>query len=156
MKNKASSDAIQEAKEYAFLLLKYRLRSEKEIRERLQRKGFGPQTIEDAVGFLKQKKFLDDDAFAKLWISSRIKKPFGMRRIRQELRIKGIDTQTIDKRFADLKGVYSEERVIDEIVRKKLDSQEKDGLQAAKRRLYAYLLRKGFSPDKVIDALSNE
>lgn len=149
-----NSNTLQKAKEYAFLLLKFRLRSEQEIYQRLKKKRFDEEIIKDAILFLKERGFLDDRLFAKAWIESRLKKPFGLRRIRQELRLKGIDKQTIDTQISQIENVYPEGDLVKEIARERLKKLKGIEPHSAKRRVYAYLLRRGFSPEKIIDALS--
>ncbi len=145
---------LQKAKNYAFLLLKFRLRSEREIRQRLEKKKFNPEIIEEALVFLKEKKFIDDNYFAKAWIESRIKKPLGIRRLKTELRIKGIDKAIIDTKINETKKSYFEEDVVREIAADRLNKLKDIDPQKAKRRVYAYLLRRGFSPEVVIDVIS--
>ena len=145
---------LQKAKNYAFLLLKFRLRSEREIRQRLEKKKFNPEIIEEALVFLKEKKFIDDNYFVKAWIESRIKKPLGIRRLKTELRIKGIDKAIIDTKINETKKSYFEEDVVREIAADRLNKLKDIDPQKAKRRVYAYLLRRGFSPEVVIDVIS--
>ena len=64
VKNLAKSGNSQAAKEYAFLLLKFRLRSEKELAQRLRQKKFSETIIQDTLTFLKDKQFIDDQIFA--------------------------------------------------------------------------------------------
>lgn len=153
MKNNLSL-GLEKAKNYCFLLLKFRLRSEHELLERLKNKKFDQETSEKAVSFLKEKGFIDDKAFAKIWIQSRLKKPLGLRRLTQELRVKGINKEIIENQIENIKHNYSEEEVIGEIVKKKLSKTKNIDPQKAKERIYGYLLRRGFSPDVVIDVLS--
>ena len=89
------SHSAEKARAYAFLLLKFRLRSENELRERLKQKGFSPELAEDTISFLKDREFLDDRVFAKGWVASRLKRPLGLRRIQQELAQKAKITQSI-------------------------------------------------------------
>lgn len=148
-------DLLQKAKNYAFLLLKFRVRSEKEIRQRLEKKKFNPQIIEETLAFLKEKQFIDDNYFARTWIESRIKKPLGIRRLKTELRIKGIDKEIIDSQINEIKNNYPEGEIVAQIAREKLKKIKGIDPQKAKRRIYAYLLRRGFSPEVVIDVLKN-
>ncbi|MDP2755007.1 MAG: regulatory protein RecX, partial [Nitrospirota bacterium] len=106
-KNKPES--LEKARGYAFLLLKFRLRSEKEITQRLKGKKFDEQVIKETIEFLKERKFIDDQAFAKAWIESRIRKPLGLRRLRQELSLKGIDMKIIDAELEEVKKDYIEQ-----------------------------------------------
>jgi regulatory protein len=146
-------DLSQKAKEYAFLLLKFRLRSEKEIFERLKRKKFPEEIIKETVAFLRQKRFLDDSLFAKAWIDSRLKRPLGLRRIRQELKLKGVERQIIESQIQARTQNYSEEEIVLEIAGEKLNKLKGVDPVKAKRRLYGYLLRRGFSPEVIIDVM---
>lgn len=151
---KNNKDLLQKARNYAFLLLKFRLRSENELRLRLKKKKFAEAVIEETISFLRQRSFLDDGLFAKSWIQSRIKRPFGLRRIREELRIKGLDKEVINKALQEVEKDYSEEEVVQEIAQERLGRLSGIEPHKAKRRLYAYLLRRGFSPEVVMDTIN--
>jgi regulatory protein len=145
---------LQKAKDYAFLLLKFRLRSENELRQRLKKKKFDADIIELTLFFLKDKGFIDDNYFAKTWIESRIKKPLGIRRLKAELSIKGINKAIIDTQIDEIKKSYSEEDIVGGIAKDRLNKLKGIDPQKAKKRVYAYLLRRGFSPEVVIDVLN--
>jgi len=147
-------DSLRKARDYAFLLLKFRIRSEKEIYGRLKKKKFNDTTIKETLSFLKDKGFINDDYFAKAWIESRIKRPLGLRRIKEELKIKGIDREIIDRHLEDISKAYSEEATVTKIIKQRFDRLKGAEPQKAKRRLYAFLLRRGFSPEIVIDAIN--
>ncbi len=151
---KNNKDLLQKARDYAFLLLKFRLRSEYELRQRLKKKRFAEEIIDETLVFLKEKSFLDDNLFARSWIQSRLRRPFGLRRIKEELRIKGLDREIINNQLHEIEKDYSEEEVVRVIARKRLDKLKGIESSNAKRRLYAYLLRRGFSPEVVIDTIN--
>lgn len=148
-------DFFKAALEYAFLLLKFRPRSEYEMRARLKKKNFSSQAIEQALSFLKDRKFIDDTAFARAWTQDRLKRPFGLRRISLELRKKGISPKIIEESFKAAREGYAEDEVVREIVRER--SARLKGLEPErlKRRLYGYLARRGFSPEAILEALNN-
>ncbi len=154
--NSKNIDLLQKAKNYAFLLLKFRLRSENELRQRLEKKKFNTQIIERVLSFLKDKGFIDDKYFAKIWTESRVKRPLGIRRLKQELIIKGIDKAIIDSQINEIKKDYPEEEIVASIAKDRLNKLKGYDPQKARRRVYAYLLRRGFSPEVVIDALTHE
>ncbi len=145
--------SFEKAKNYAFLLLKFRLRSEKELFYRLTRKKFEPAVIKKIIAFLKEKGFLDDNEFARSWIASRAKRPFGPRRLRQELRLKGVAKDIIETELAKISAVYPEEEVVGRAARIRFEKLRGLEPAKAKRRIYEYLLRRGFSPDVIRDAL---
>jgi regulatory protein len=148
-------ELLRKAKEYAFFLLKFRLRSERELYGRLKKKSFEDEIARETVSFLKDKGFIDDSLFTKSWIEFRLKRPLGLRRIKQELNSKGIAGEIIDREINRIKASgYCEADIITELAKERLnkikDAQPKD----AKRRLYSYLLRRGFSPEIVMDAIN--
>jgi regulatory protein len=146
-------ELLEKAIQYSFLLLKFRQRSEKEIRERLKRKKFALQVIEKTIEFLKEKNFLDDESFAELWLESRINS-LGPRRLKQQLRLKGIDDNIIEAQLKKIIQDHPESQRIEEIIKDKLNKFKGIDSHKAKRRIYAYLIRHGFSPDAVIDGVS--
>ncbi|MCX5705143.1 MAG: regulatory protein RecX [Candidatus Omnitrophica bacterium] len=150
---KKEVDSSKKALEYAFLLLKYRMRSENEIRLRMKQKKFPQDLIDKTLTFLKDKRFIDDNVFSKAWIDSRIKRPFGLRRIEQELKLKGVDKEVIRAQVTRVKKDYSEEDVVKDIVRSRLKRLKANDAQEIKRKMYAYLIRRGFSPEVVYDAV---
>jgi len=141
------------ARDYAFFLLKFRLRSENELLGRLIRKKFPEETAKEVVAFLKEKRFIDDNLFAKAWLNSRLKKPLGLRRIRQELRQKGIDKAVIETEIGRVEG-YSEAEAVLELAKERLGKLKTIEPIRAKRRVYEFLLRRGFSPEIVVDTLN--
>jgi len=146
-RNSARLSEPEEARAYAFLLLKFRLRSGNELALRLRQKKFSEKVIQDTVSFLKDRQFIDDRLFAKGWVSSRLKRPFGLRRIRQELALKGLDKEIIEEALAQVKEHYSESAVAGQLAEKRFSKLKNIEPQKAKARVYAYLVRRGFSPE---------
>jgi len=149
--NSPQGHGLEEARAYAFLLLKFRLRSEKELALRLRQKKFSEKVIQDTLSFLKDKQFIDDRLFAKGWVSSRLKRPFGLRRIRQELVLKGLGKEVIAEALERIKGDYSESEVIRQLAEQRFSKLKNIEPQKAKARVYAYLIRRGFSPEITSD-----
>ena len=87
---------------------------------------------------------MDDQQFASLWISSRLKKPFGLNRIRFELKQKGIDPEIISQETKRAQENYDESETILGLAQKRVAKYRNCNPKTAKRRLYDYLLRRGF------------
>ncbi|MFC1674722.1 regulatory protein RecX [Candidatus Omnitrophota bacterium] len=151
---RSSLERQARAKAYSFLLLKFRQRSVKELSARLKKK-FDAQTAREVVRFLKKKDFIDDSRFARDWIASRLKKPLGLKRIRRELKIKGISEKIIDLQLEPLQDSYSEEDVIFGLACKRFKLLKGVETVKAKRRLFGYLARRGFSYSGIINAIKN-
>ncbi len=146
-------DYYLKAKEYAFLLLKFRLRSEKEITERLKQRNLPEQAIKETIVFLKEKKFIDDLVFAKTWVSSRLRRPFGLRKIKQELTQKGLAKEIIQDALAQAKEHYNESQVVSQLAQQRFSKLKSIEPLKAKARVYGYLMRRGFSPDVIMEVI---
>ena len=139
---------------YAFRLLKYRPRSEYELCRRLKKRGFPESVIKETLFFLKEKGLINDFEFARIWVESRIKKPLGIYRLKQELKVKGIDKDLIKKAIESLGNKYKEEEMIKDLLCRRWERLKNIEPQKAKRRLFLYLLRRGFSSEKIQEAIN--
>jgi len=155
VRSSASPKSPEKAREYAFLLLKFRLRSEKELLQRLKQKGFSEELSQETVNFLKDKEFIDDRVFAKGWVSSRLKRPFGLRRIKQELVQKGLEKEVIEETFARAKEGYDEGGIVRQLAEQRFSRLKGVETLKARQRVYAYLMRRGFSPDVIGEVVNN-
>jgi regulatory protein len=154
VKKQSSSGLPEQAKNYAFLLLKFRLRSEQELYSRMKQKRFPPAVIGETIDFLKKKKFIDDETFTRAWMDSRLKKAIGFRRVKNELKLKGVSTSLIEQSIETAKESYSEDEVVADLIRHKIQAMKGLDMQKAKQRIYAFLIRRGFSPDVIVDNLN--
>lgn len=146
---------LQKAKDYAFLLLKFRQRSKVELYSRLKRKKFDESVIKQALDSLEEKRFINDEEFARAWASSRLQKNLGLRRIIEELKLKGVSGEIIASQIGRIKKDYSERDVVLALAKERLDKLKGIEPQTAKRRVYNYLLRRGFSTEIILDAINN-
>ncbi|GIV97987.1 MAG: regulatory protein RecX [Herpetosiphonaceae bacterium] len=89
-------EQADKAYEAALRFLEARPRSEREVRARLQRRGFPDDHIEAALERLRSLGLVDDSAFARFWVENRqAHRPRGVQALRQELRQKGVDDELI-------------------------------------------------------------
>jgi len=126
----------------------YRSRSEKEIIDRLRKKKIDEKMISEIMAKLQEWKFIDDIAFAKQWIESRVvNRHKSIRLVRLELLKKGIKKEIIDSLFENF-SKESDVASIEAIIRKKikrLNIQDRNDLQ----KLSRYLLGKGFDWERI-------
>lgn len=135
-------------------LLKYRPRSELEIKGRLLRKGFLPEVIEKVLINLKRLSLVDDKTFAALWADSR-KTSKSKRLILQELKQKGIFKDIAMEVTADI----DEEDSALNIARKRARFLQGLGSTKFQQKIIAYLFQKGFNYEvskKVANIVSSE
>ena len=147
---------LASAKSYALRLIKFRLRSERELAEKLERKSYPAETIDAVVFSLKKARLLDDALFAKLWAESRLKRSYGLARLAYELKQKGIDKDIIEETLKDLRQNYSEEETVLRVVRHKIEKMKNLAPEKIRARLYGFLLRRGYPSNIVIHVLLNE
>lgn len=147
--------AFNKAKNHAFRLLKFRMRSEKELVSRLKQRNFDNSVINEVISYLKDIGLVDDETFTRMWIESRIKKPLGLNRLRTELKLKGIRSEIIDDTLSQIKERFNEEEAIAKLAQRKLSSLKGLEPYKAKRRLYAYLVQRGFTCDAITGVLEN-
>ncbi len=145
---------FRSAKNYALRLIKFRVRSQKEVRDKLKRRDYSPETVEKVVESLKKAGLLDDALFAKLWVTSRVKRPFGFARLSYELKSKGIDKDLIEETFSHFRDNYREEDVIREIVARKIKNMKHLAPDKIKSRLYGFLMRRGYSRSLIMEVLT--
>ncbi len=147
---------LTQAKSIAFLLLKFRNRSKFEIADRLKRKSFSREIISQTVDFLERLNYLNDAEFAYSWTVSRLAKPLGLKRIFFELEQKGIAKPVIEQTLEKLKKGYLELETVEKIAKDKFKKMKSLDEYKAKRRLFGYLMRRGFNPEtikEVVDSL---
>jgi regulatory protein len=88
--------------EAAARFLGVRARSEAEVRRRLTRAGYAAHLVDGAIVRMTELGVLDDEAFARAWVASRDRaRPRGERALRDELRLKGVERETVDRVLAD-------------------------------------------------------
>jgi regulatory protein len=149
----------KEALEYAMLFLSYRPRSQREMSERLKRKGFEPEVTAAVLEDLKNLRLIDDSQFARDLAESRIKNRLqGDARVREDLIRKGIDRKLAEDAVRDLSDAEREdvpdedERAYQALVKRRNQIHNADD-RTVQRRLFGYLSRRGFAYDTVERAL---
>ncbi len=125
----------------ALNFLGYRARSEKEVRDRLRRYGYGEEAVEGVVVRLKELGYLDDEDFARLVVREKARR-YGPRRVSAELRKSGVDAElargVVEEEFA---GRGEVEQARSAAARR----YNRGGSDAEARRVYGFLVRRGYS-----------
>lgn len=141
-----SEAAVTVATDSAARFLAVRPRSEREIRDNLARKGTPPPVIEAALERLTAFGYIDDRAFADLWVRDRMTfKPTSPRALRYELQRKGISRDVIDAALSDLDAEDAAYRAAQSQARRFRGTQRRD----FQTKVSAFLQRRGFSYEVV-------
>jgi len=98
-----AADTVEQVRLRALDLISYRPRSVGEVQRRLRKAGADEQTIAQVVEQLKAAGLLDDDAFSRAWVDSRMRaSPRSKRMIAWELRGKGVNGEDIAAALAEV------------------------------------------------------
>jgi regulatory protein len=154
IKDILSQKAENEAKSAALRFLSFRRRTEKEIKDRLRKKGFNEKSIGRTIDKLKEYDLVNDSEFAAAWVKERLAyKPRGKKLLAQELWKKGIRKDIIDQVTEEL--CQDEEKSAAELLEKIKGRYKNLEPKVARRRMSGLLLRRGFSYETVNQALQN-
>jgi regulatory protein len=141
----------------ALTLLGFRARSVAELRRHLLRVGEPAGAVEETITRLESQGLLDDPEFARQFARSRLaSKGASRRRIVQELVRRGVQREVADAAVNEVsedEGIEFAEaaRVV---AMKKWKSLSALDEFTRKRRLYAFLARRGFDPDEIREVMS--
>ena len=131
--------------EKAMHLVNIRLRSEKEIRDYLQKKEYSAAIIEDSVEKLKSYRYINDAEFARMYIEAHRAK-WGNLKIKFALKAAGVDAEIVAAAFEDIPDQTEEAYVL-------AVKYNRNKTEADRRKLFAHLMQKGFDTDTIRHAL---
>ncbi len=137
------------AKLRAMNLLQKKQYTQKQLTDKLKEGLYPPEIIEEAIAYVKSFRYLDDLQFAVDYITYH-EASKSERKMTCDLLQKGIDKDVVKKAFDAwrvLGGSQNEEEMIRALLKKKhysFDCEFKE-----KQKIYAFLLRKGFSMENV-------
>jgi regulatory protein len=144
----AQIEALQEvgaedlAYQRALGYLAARPRSVAEVDSYLQGKGYLEATIQAVLERLHAHQYLDDDAFARFWIDNRNRfRPRGTPALRQELRQKGLERETIDAALDEQEDEPAAWTAAEARMGRWADLEKAE----FDKKLISYLARRGFS-----------
>lgn len=141
-----SEDQTIRGKEYLLRLLSRRIYSRYEILKKLKNKGYTENIVSNLVLWLENKNYINDELFAEMWAQFRLQdKPIGRYKLNQELRIKGIKQEIIQKVIDKTYNEIDELTLARNLIKEKIVSSEIKNVRINPRKIYNFLLRRGFS-----------
>ncbi|MBM4428262.1 MAG: hypothetical protein FJ031_13665 [Chloroflexi bacterium] len=134
-------DSQERALQQALLFLSYRVRSEKEIRQNLQKHEFPEEVIETTLEKLRASNLANDPEFARVWGENRnIFRPRSRRAVTMELRQKGLDDETVQAAVSNM----DEDALAYESALKRANRLKGQEWGEFRKKLSEYLARRGF------------
>ena len=136
-----AADTLEKAQQRAVNFIAYRPRTEREVRLRLKKAGADEETINSVLERLNNAGLLDDEAFGKAWVESRLRSnPRSRRMLAWELRQKGVGDEDVQ---AALEDVNDEEAAF-RAAQKRWPKVQSLEPKERKRKLMEFLARNGF------------
>ncbi len=133
-----------------------RARSRKELADRLKTKNVPEDIAGRLLDRFEEVGLIDDEAFARLWISDRHRaKGLAPRALSHELRRKGVADEVVREALDEM-DPGAEETAARALVRKKLKSMSRLDDQTATRRLVGMLARKGYGSGLAFSVVRDE
>lgn len=126
------------------------LKTKKQVKDYLIKKGYSEQVAWYCVDKLKEYEYIDDKQYSKRYIES-VSKKQGQRLTAYKLMMKGVKKEDIESAYLETEINSKESAKL--IAEKYLKNKEKSKENLAKT--YRYLISKGFSYDEATYAISN-
>jgi regulatory protein len=139
---------VEECYQSAMRLLNYRWRGTIELRQRLQRRNFDPNEIEETLRRLEREGWLDDDRFARELARSRATR-HGRRRIQADLRRHGVEEEVVRRALDSTLDPDTEEDLLRRTAEKRLEllseryGNDYPSTEVGRRKLARFLLGRG-------------
>ena len=121
-----------------------------DLEKKLKSRGYSEEESSSAADWFEEKGIIDDASYARAAAEYYKNRGYGELRIREELKRRGIERELIDEILDELPSSYDE---ISSLIRKKLRGEVTDADK--KRKLIAFLLRRGFKFDEIRMAMND-
>jgi len=144
------NDTLDKTKTRALKILGHRNFSEQEMIKRLTSKGESQEDSEDAVAWLVELGYINDESYATLIVEHYSKKGYGMARIKDELYKRGIPRDLWDSTLSSLDDESTSEAALIFLRKKLRGSTDENDVRKARDAL----VRRGFSFDDAKAAIN--
>ena len=158
----AQEAALLKVYDRALGMLAFRARASAELGRSLVRKGEQKELVDRVINRLQEQGLLDDAVFAQAFTRAKVLgAQQSKRRVQQELARKGVARPVVDAAIARVfeeEGVDQRE-VVERAARKKLRALAPLDPAVRRRRLYAFLARRGYDGEDIrraMDAVGEE
>lgn len=139
-------------KDKIIVLLSYRQRSKKEIKNSLLSRGFNLNNINDVIDYMESKKYINDLKFAKMYATYLVKqKKLGQFVVEHKLKEHNIRQHTIEKILLKLYRKFPPANTIRNIIKKRIGTRYMTDFN--KIKMTNYLKRKGFHHNDIISVI---
>ena len=148
------SAAVQDAKVAAVQALGRRARTRADLRRRLLGKGLPEAAVAEALQWLADRKYLDDEQYAEQRWSALEQRKLGAEGIAWKLVAEGVPREVAERLQAERAEELNETERVREIAAQRNASLRNVPWPQRRSRLYSYLARRGFSSEAIAEALT--
>ena len=128
--------------------------SERQVRQRLARKGYEDDDINAAIDRLKQDRSVDDERAARAMAHAETSlKKRGQLRVKQRLQAAGISPAVAQRAIQETFESIDSDALLTSALQKRLRGRERIADEAEFQRLFRYLVGQGFEPDRILALL---
>ncbi len=139
------------ARDYALSILSRKAISSKSLGDKLSEKGYTPIVIPEIIRELTELGYIDDMAYARMYMEVCLEKMWGSRKISYEMKQKGIPCDIIDELLEE----YSDSERTEEMAKIILSKYSNDDIHDIKTRakITRYFAARGFDFSKIDAAI---
>jgi Uncharacterized protein conserved in bacteria len=128
--------------------------SEKQVRQRLARKEYEQDEIDEAIARLRKERAINDVRVAEaIARTETLIRKRGKVRVRMQLERAGIAKETAKQAIDDVFEGIDDDALLEASLRKRLRGRDTIADDREFQRLYRYLIGQGFESDRVMKAL---
>ncbi len=128
--------------------------SQAQVRQRLTRRGYDANAIDEAIARLRTERAIDDDRVAEAIARTETSvKRRGKLRVKRQIESAGISSAAANRAVEEVFGTLDEDALLEASLARRLRSNERVADDRQFGRLYRYLTAQGFEPDRVVRAL---
>ena len=149
-----SNGGYQRAMNTAVRLLTRRDHTSFEILQKLGQRGFDGRIIERVLAECRRLEYIDDERTARIYIGQLARRGFGFRRIRLELRKKGLTGERFEIILNERRAEIDEREIAHKVMLKKMKSFESvEDLQKRRDKMYRFLYSRGFDASVISEVI---
>ena len=141
---------FREAKSLAVKYLSTKLRTEKEVKEKLLNEGYEESCINNVIEELKAIGYINNKLYAQKYVYDRSKlKPMSKKLLKHELMNRGISEEIVDEVLNDWK--VEDTNIAGSLLKRKFGKYDLSDEKIIKKA-YMFLLHRGFSMETIREA----
>jgi regulatory protein len=144
-----AADEVIKARDHALRLLLNGTYTKEQMIQALENGGFCDYVVNETLENLEHLGHIKDEKYAKNWVNNRRRtRPTSKMAMRRELTSQGVDKSTAERVLAEIDDA-DEAALALQLARKQANRYKSLAPHVVKRRLHAFLLRRGFDHETI-------